>query len=65
MTRRLRQWAVNERAFIQQEIAAYRAGATLRSPDGEDITAKKLDELAIRLEHATIVVEALETDGAP
>lgn len=65
MTRRLRQWAVSERAFIQQEIAAYRAGATLRSPGGEDVTSKKLDELVIRLEHATIVVEALETDGAP
>lgn len=65
MTRRLQQWAVTERAFLQREIEEYRAGATLRSPSGEDVTATKLDELVIRLEHATIVVEDLENDGKP
>lgn len=65
MTRRHLQWAVTERAFLQQEITWFRAGATLRSPNGEDVTATKIDELVIRLEHATIVVEELENDGRP
>lgn len=60
MTRKLFNWAVTERAFLRQEIAWFRAGATLRSPSGEDITQKKIDELTIRLEQANIVIEDQE-----
>ena len=50
-------WAAKERAFIQIEIKWFKAGATLISPSGDDITAMKLSELEARLEDVQKVLE--------
>ena len=44
-------WAVSEQQFIKDEIKWFKAGATLTSPSSDDITAMKLEELEMRLEH--------------
>lgn len=48
----LEQWAATERQFIKEEIAWLKAGATMLSPSGEDISKLKLEQLELRLEHA-------------
>lgn len=50
-SRGLEGWAITERQFLRQEIKWLRAGANLISPSGENISAKKLEELEARLEH--------------
>lgn len=52
MNNELRKWAVIERQFLKDEIKWLEAGTTLTSPSGDDISAKKLEELKKRLEHA-------------
>jgi len=51
-------WAAIERAFIQEDIKWLKAGGKLISPSGDDITAKGLEDLEARLEHADKVIEA-------
>lgn len=56
MSKELEQWAIAEKAFIQDEIKWLKAGTKVISPSGENITNKKLEELAKRLEHARKVL---------
>ncbi len=51
MSTELEKWAIAERQFLKDEIGWFKAGAMLRSPSGDDISAKKLSELEARLEH--------------
>lgn len=51
MASELQRWAVSERRFIKDDIKSLKAGARLISPSGDDITARKLAELELRLEH--------------
>jgi hypothetical protein len=52
----LEKWAVTERQYLNDEKGWLEAGGRLLSPSGDDITAKKLAELAARLEHADKVI---------
>lgn len=51
MASELEKWARNERTFLQAEIKWLKAGGKVISPSGDDITARKQDELEARLEH--------------
>lgn len=53
-------FASSEREFIKAEIKWLKAGGKYISPNGEDITGKKLEELEARLESAN---EAMDEDG--
>lgn len=53
MTTELERWARAEREFLKEEIKWLGAGTKLKSPSGDDISAQKLAELKIRLEHVT------------
>jgi hypothetical protein len=57
MASELVRWAVAERQFIKDEIKWLKAGAVLRSPNGDNITARKLEELKARLEHAELALK--------
>lgn len=52
------EWAVVERTYLQEDIKWLKAGAKVMSPSGDDITAKRLEELSARLEHANKVIDA-------
>jgi uncharacterized protein YnzC (UPF0291/DUF896 family) len=52
------EWAAIERTFIQEDIRWLRAGAKVISPSGDDITAKRLKDLELRLENANTVINA-------
>lgn len=62
MSDELKKWAVTERAFLQDEIKWIKVGAKLTSPSGDDVTARKLEALERRLEHANKVIA--EQDNA-
>lgn len=62
MISELKVWAVSERTFLQDEIKWFKGGAKLTSPSGEDITAKKLEQLGLRLEHSNKAIA--EQDNA-
>jgi len=51
MATELETWAITERQFIRDEIKWLKGGSRLTSPGGDDITARKLNELETRLEH--------------
>jgi hypothetical protein len=51
MSSELEVWARIERKFIEDEIRWLNAGAKWKSPSGDDISAEKLQELKLRLEH--------------
>lgn len=60
MTDELTRWAITEREFLRQEIKWFKAGSKLLSPSGDNITAKKLEELEARLEHVLLALEGVE-----
>lgn len=60
MADELRRWAITEREFLRQETKWFRAGCKLLSPSGDNITAKKLEELEARLEHVLLALEGVE-----
>lgn len=62
MASELERWAVAERQFLKEDIRWLKAGSRLTSPSGDDITARKLQELEARLAH---VQKALGEPGAP
>jgi len=49
-------WARTERTFLKEELDWYEAGARLLSPNGANITGKKIESLKLRLEHANNVL---------
>lgn len=51
MSTELLHWASIERQFLREDMQWLKAGAKLFSPSGDDITAKKLEQLEARLEH--------------
>lgn len=52
MASELERWAVAERQFLKEDIRWLKGGSKLISPSGDDITARRLQELEARLEHA-------------
>lgn len=56
MSTELEIWARTERQFLREEMKWFKAGGKLTSPSGDDITAKKLNELEARLEHVQIAL---------
>ncbi len=63
MTSEIDEWAVIERQFIKDEIKWLNAGGKLLSPSGDDITAKRLRDLGVRLEHANKVIAKFSNTG--
>lgn len=57
MSNELSQWARIERQFLKEDIQWLKVGAKLISPSGEDITAKKLLQLELRLEHLDVLLQ--------
>jgi hypothetical protein len=51
MADKLEKWARIERQFLEEDIEWLKAGAKLVSPSGDNVTAKKLQQLEARLEH--------------
>jgi hypothetical protein len=62
MSSSLRQWAVSERQFLNEEIKYLKAGGKVMSPSGENISVGKLAELDARLEGVNLALK--ETDDA-
>lgn len=56
MTSELERWAVGERQFLKDDIKWLKAGSRLLSPSGDDISAKRLQQLEARLEHLEIAL---------
>jgi len=57
MPSKIEVWARTERQFLKDDIKWLKAGSKLISPSGDDITAKKLDELEARLEHVQLALD--------
>jgi len=62
MSRALK-WASIERGFIQKDLEWLKAGGKFVSPSGEDVTAAKIEELELRLEHSNIVIAVGEDEN--
>jgi uncharacterized protein YnzC (UPF0291/DUF896 family) len=60
MVDELTRWAITEREFLREEIKWLKAGSKLLSPSGDDITARKLEELQTRLEHVLLALDGVE-----
>ena len=56
MASEIENWASIEHKFLKDEIKWFKAGAKLVSPSGDNINAKKPEELEKRLEHAQQVL---------
>lgn len=57
MATELERWALIERQYLAEEMRWLKAGAKWLSPSGDDITAKKLTQVAARLEHVNLALE--------
>ena len=50
-------WAISEREYLKDEIAALDIGAKLISPRGADMSVAKLSELRLRLEQVQKAID--------
>ena len=60
MSSTLEVWARTERQALNEEIGWLKAGGSVRSPSGDDITAMILEKLSLRLEGVNIALKEIE-----
>jgi len=65
MSSRLEDWARAERQALREEIDWLKTGGKVLSPSGDNITAKKLEQLGLRLEGAILVLNEIENAKKP
>jgi hypothetical protein len=60
MASRLETWARTERQYLREEIDYLKAGGKAISPNGDNITAMKLQQLDARLEGVNLALKEIE-----